>query len=350
MLAHKTVFQSMKQTLKQSLMLGLLGAAALIPTSTLPTSAEAQFGNTNRLRQAQQAAMMREAAETGAYVEVANGPQEALRQTRLLHAAFARLKPERKGVVDAYVVSVGLDSDGVFGREASETAKVLSRRYDAEGRSITLANGTGASDRTIPDAHPEHLSAALAQISEVMNKEEDVLVLFLTTHGHWVTGLSYKDGARANGNIAPKRLADLLNQAGIKNRLVIISACYSGVFIPALQNEYTVTMTAASSEKPSFGCRAENDWTFFGDAFINNALRQPTPLPDAFASARALISRWETQERLDPSNPQVDYGMNTRGWLDKLELKVPKTASARVGTPALGAPAPAAVAPAAKSE
>jgi hypothetical protein len=315
----------------------LLALLTFAPPVAVPTDASAQayFGrNQQAARQAAEEQRAREAARRGIVIAETYGPKEALRQTRLMTAALAKLKPERRGVVDAYVVAAGLDSDGVFGRETAETARVLSRRFDADGRTFVMANGTGANDTTVPDAHPDHLGAALAQVGEMMNKEEDVLVLYVTTHGHWATGVSYRDGDRATGNIAPARLAAILNETGIKNRLIIVSACFSGVFIPALQNETTVTMTAASSEKPSFGCRAENDWTFFGDALINNAMRQPTPAADAFAAARTLISQWETAERLDPSNPQIDIGVNAGTWLDKLDARVPRTASAKVGRPA----------------
>lgn len=314
----------------------LLALIAVAPPIAVPSPANAQFYGRNQqaARQAAQEQRMAEAARLGVVIAKTYGPKESLRQTRLISAALAKLKPERRGVTDAYVVAAGLDSDGVFGREAAETARVLSRRFDAEGRTLVLANGSGSGDANTPDSHPENIGAALAQISELMNTQEDVLILYLTTHGHWVTGLSYRDGDRATGNIAPARLAAMLNEVGIKNRLVIISACYSGVFIPALQNETTVTMTAASSEKPSFGCRAENDWTFFGDALINTAMRQPVPSAEAFTAARGLITNWEVTDRLSPSNPQIDIGAEALVWLDKLDARVPRTASAKVGRPA----------------
>jgi hypothetical protein len=325
------------QRLKMAGVASLLALITFAPPVAVPTDAHAQafFGrNQQAARQAAEEQRAREGARRGVVIAQGHAPKEALRQSRLMTAALAKLKPERRGVADAYVVVAGLDSDGVFGREAAETAKVLSRRFDGDGRTIVLANGTGANDPSMPDAHPDHLGVALAQVGEMMNKDEDVLVLYVTTHGHWVTGISYRDGERATGNIAPARLAAMLADAGIKNRMIIVSACYSGVFIPALQNETTITMTAASSEKPSFGCRAENDWTFFGDALINNAMRQPTPTPDAFAAARVLVSQWEVAERLDPSNPQIDIGINARVWLDKLDARVPRTAAPRVGRPA----------------
>jgi hypothetical protein len=84
-------------------------------------------------------------------------------------------------------------------------------------------------------------------------------------------------------------------------------------------------LTAASAQKPSFGCRAENDWTFFGDALVNQALRQPIPLPDAFAQARSSITKWEVASRLDPSNPQIDLGPQAIAWMDKSTRKFPKS-------------------------
>ena len=334
----------MMTKLRFGLCLGFGLIAGLAPPLALSEQAMAQnYGYQPANPRAVQERREREAAQKGSVIVTEPyGPSETLRQTRAMTSALGRLKPERKGVVDVYVVAIGLDSDGVFGRETAETARVLASRYDAEGRAIFMANGKGASgsatDPVVPDGSPDHLAQALGHVAEVMNKQEDVLALFITTHGHWNTGLNYRDGDRAGGNIAPTRLAGLLNEAGIKNRLVILSACYSGIFVPALQNDSTIILTAASAQKPSFGCRAENDWTFFGDALINQALRQPIPLPDAFAQARSLITKWEVASRLDPSNPQIDLGTQAIAWMDKIDAKVPKVAGQPKGMPAFGAP------------
>ena len=75
-------------------------------------------------------------------------------------------------------------------------------------------------------------------------------------------------------------------------------------------------VTAASAETPSFGCQAENDWTFFGDALVNNALRKPQPLAAAADEARAAIAGWEADNALDPSLPTLivgDFNENERG-------------------------------------
>src|SRR4029077_11554875 len=104
------------------------------------------------------------------------------------------------------------------------------------------------------------------------------------------------------------------------------SACYSGVFVPVLQSETSAILTAASADRTSFGCRAENDWTFFGDAMINHALRKAQPLAAAFAEASTLVGGWETRSNVLASQPQVFIGTGAARWLTPLERRIPPAA------------------------
>jgi hypothetical protein len=251
-----------------------------------------------------------------------------------LDAALAALRPQRRGTVDAYVVAVALDSDPVFAREAREAGKVLARRYDAEGRAITLAGPDGRS-AGLPKGSLTSLTLALARIAELMDPAEDVLVLYSTSHGAQV-GLAYHEGDSGYGILAPSRLGSLLGELGIRRRIVLLSACYSGVFVPFLRSPDTAIVTAASAERTSFGCQADNDWTFFGDALVNNALRKPQPLAAAAGEASQAIAGWEASFGLQPSQPQVAIGEAVSQWLPALEARGPRSASAPVGAPAIG--------------
>lgn len=256
----------------------------------------------------------------------------ALAEHRRLNRALAALAPQRKGVVDAYVLSVALDSDPVFGREAREAGKVLARRYDAVGRTIVLGGSDGKGPSPLPMGSPANIEAALARVAELMDAQEDVLVLYTTSHGA-PFGLVYHDGNEGFGAISPRRLAGLLRGHGIERRLLLISACYSGVFLPALAGVETVIVTAAASDRSSFGCVAENDWTFFGDALVNRALRKPQPLGSAVSEAIAQISGWETKAGLKPSLPQQSIGAEAQKWLAPLEARMPRVATQPVGRP-----------------
>jgi Peptidase C13 family len=275
-------------------------------------------------------------ADRGFMTDQARSPGWHFTQHKKLAAAIAGLKPQRPGVVDAYVIAVGLDGDAVFGREAAEASKVLARRFDGEGRTILLAAGGGAADPNVPHGSPQSLATALGAVASVMDVKEDVLILYSTSHGDAKLGLAYQDGSNGYGMISPKRLAEQLNGLGITRRLVMISACYAGVFIPKLDNEQSVIITAASSSTTSFGCAATNDWTFFGDALINHALREPKPLAEAVGSAFGLVTQWEMFKGLPASSPQFKIGAKVSDWLTPLEARMPATTSAQKGRPAIG--------------
>ena len=104
----------------------------------------------------------------------------------------------------------------------------------------------------------------------------------------------------------------MLARTGVRHKVVVISACYSGIFIPHLANPNILVVTAADADHPSFGCRDKAKWTYFGDAFFNIALRHAKSLKDAFVGARALVHRRELREHIEPSNPLMAGGENVQ--------------------------------------
>ena len=117
--------------------------AAMVGAAVLAGPSNSQNGFDNRL-----------AADNGWSMEQSRSAAWHFAQHRRLSGAIAALQPQRPGIVDAYVVSIGLDSDPVFGREAGEAQKVLARRYGAVGRSIFLAAGAGPEAIGAPQGSP----------------------------------------------------------------------------------------------------------------------------------------------------------------------------------------------------
>ena len=302
--------------------------AAVALAALLSASAPAQR------REAEAPDPMAAFAERGTQLENARDPVWALAEHRRLERALTGLQPQRPGTVDAYVVVAGLDGDPVFGREAREAAAVLARRYDAVGRTILLAGSDGSGESTAPRGSPDNLYAALARVAELMDRQEDVLVLYTTSHGA-PYGIVYKDGDAGVAAISPQRLYAVLSRLGIENRLLLVSACFAGVFVPMLQSPTTAIVTAASADRTSFGCQADSDWTFFGDALVNHALRKPQPLAAAARDAFGLITAWEAKGKLEPSQPQLSIGADVPRWLAPLEARTPAAVTASVGRPAV---------------
>lgn len=257
-------------------------------------------------------------------LEVAMDPAEAADQVDKMAAALSSLQPQRKGVVDTYVLSVSFWNDPVFENEAKEAAGILARRFDADGRTIILSAGRGGGARTYPAATPDNFQAALGKIGKTIDPNEDLVVVFMTSHGSPDGAVALMEKNRLQGAIRPATLAASLASAGIRNKVLIISACFSGNYILPFDNPNTVVLTAAAADKTSFGCAPQRDWTYFGDALFNHALRGGGSLLEGYDEALNIIDKWEqdlidkwkalpiAQQRQEPeplhSNPQKNVG------------------------------------------
>jgi Peptidase C13 family len=203
------------------------------------------------------------------------------------------------------VVSFGLFGDqGVFRSEATGAAEVVASRFGSGPINVQYNSKKGGS------ATIEGLAMYLQAAAKGMDAENDILFLSLTSHGSRA-GLVVKAG-RLTQTLTPSDLVDMLARIGVRYKVVIISACYSGIFIPRLANPDTLVITAADADHPSFGCRDKAKWTYFGNAFFNVALRQAKSLKEAFVVTRALVKERELRERFEPSNPLMKGGENVK--------------------------------------
>lgn len=252
-------------------------------------------------------------------ISVATPPGEAAHLAKLMGTALSSLAPQRPGQVDVYLIVASLWGEPVFEREASQAEAIMRAHLGAEGRSILLSAG-GQAPRRFPAATPDNIAAAIGQVGALIDSSEDLVVVFLTSHGSPDGSIALRENNRLGAAMRPAHLRDLLQQANIRNRVVIVSACYSGAFIAPLADDSTIVMTAAAHDRTSFGCRPENEWTFFGDAYFNHAVRGGAPMLAAFDEAKTLIERWEREQNLTPpSNPQRYVGPRAAELLRRAE-------------------------------
>lgn len=212
------------------------------------------------------------------------------------------LQPQRPGQVDVYVLSFGLwGTQSVFESEAKGAARILETQLGSKGRTVVRFNTKRRFNAT-----PPVLLAAAQATGQVLDPTEDIVALVLTSHGA-PEGVGIVAG-RDTQLLTPNDVKVLLNETKARHRILIVSACYSGVFAKALADPRTLVITAAAADKPSFGCRDGATWTYFGDAFFNKALRREPRLDVAFETARGLVTQRERREGFDPSNPQMAGG------------------------------------------
>jgi len=252
-------------------------------------------------------------------LEIASPPGEAARLAKLMGDSLNGLQPQRPGQTDTYLIVASLWGDPVFEREASQAEEILRGHLGAEGRSIMLSAG-GQGERRFPAATPDNISAAIGQVGSLINPDEDLVVIFITSHGSPDGSAALRESNRLAAALRPTHLRDMLAQANIRNRVVIVSACFSGAFIAPLMDERTIVLTAAAPDRSSFGCQPQREWTYFGDAYFNHAVRGGAGLVPAFDQAKTLIERWEREQNLTPpSNPQRSVGPRAAEMLQRVE-------------------------------
>ncbi|MEZ5995624.1 MAG: C13 family peptidase [Hyphomonadaceae bacterium] len=251
--------------------------------------------------------------------EIAPPAPEAAALARLMGESISALQPQRPGVQDVYIIAASLWGDPVFEREAVQAEDILRQHLRADGRSIILSAG-GQGPRTYPAATPDNLAAAIGQVGSLIDPNEDLVVIFLTTHGQSDGTAAIRENNRLISGLRPFHLSAMLQQANIRNRVVIVSACFAGAFIAPLASSSTIVLTAAAPDRSSFGCQPQREWTFFGDAYFNRGVREGQSLLDAFDSAKRLIERWEREQHLTPpSNPQSFVGPEAAEMLRRAE-------------------------------
>jgi hypothetical protein len=229
-------------------------------------------------------------------------------QPALLTRELQSLRPQRPGVEDLYFVGVaGFGAEDVFMRELRVISQLFRDRFDADGRSVMLVNNP-ATVRELPIATATALDHALQQVGRTIDPEEDVLFLYVTSHGSQDHHLTMQFWPLELADLSPIMVKRMLDRAGIKWRVIAISACYSGGFIEPLKDEHTLIVTAADAENTSFGCSNESDFTYFGRAYFDHALRTTWSFTDAFDQARREIGEREKAEALTSSNPQIYVG------------------------------------------
>ena len=243
-------------------------------------------------------------------------------QQGALARELSRVEAQRRGVPDLYVVSAGLYAgEDVFMKDVKMMTGLFRDRFDAAGRIVTLINNPKTVEE-YPIASLTSISESLTRVGKLMNRDEDVLVLYISSHGSDKHELVVDFRPLRLTSIDPPRLKTALEQSGIRWKVIVISACYSGGFVEPLKNPYTLIITASSADRQSFGCGSESDSTYLARALFAQALTKTFSFETAFEEARKSIEQWEREKGYTPSQPQIYVGAEIRGKLAQVERRL----------------------------
>ena len=238
-------------------------------------------------------------------------------QPVLMADATKNIRPGTEGKTEVFALVVAYyPHQSVFLREADAVTRIVTEGFGAEGRVVTLANSERDPMR-YPMANQRNLRTALDALAARMNNGEDILFVYLVSHGseevlsagYWDAGTPPLSGAE---------LSLLLDQSGLENIVAVIGACKSGSFLPKIQRSDRLIITASAADRNSFGCGEDNEWTYFGEAFFDVALRETTDFNSAFDRAVEIVTSRERAGGHKPSQPQRVIGAKIGRALDAL--------------------------------
>ena len=237
-------------------------------------------------------------------------------QRSLLDGALARIAPrDTAKKINLYLLGVAGDgAQEVFHRETAFVQRQFDRDYGTVGRSLMLVNSRNTVAQQ-PMATRTSIAASLDALGAKMDKQNDILFLFLTSHGSPEHELALAQNGMDLHSLPARELATMLKHSGIRWKVIVISACYAGGFIAPLKDDHTLIITAARSDRTSFGCDDQNDFTYFSEAYFKEALPKSAGFAEAFEQAKVLVQAREAadfreggMEAEEHSEPQLFQG------------------------------------------
>jgi hypothetical protein len=208
----------------------------------------------------------------------------------------------------------------ISGDNEAAHAEVHTEAFDNARRDIGRALASrGFSPENIaefstePDRHPDtrpgpaDLSAIAAGLKRLTAHAGGGCLIYLTSHGS-------PDGAVLGDRlVSPRTIAGLVDEScDTGPTVVVISACFSGVFVPVLAGPNRLVITAARRDRSSFGCGEADNYPFF-DGCILAALPHAVDFLAVAREARACVARREKREGMKPpSEPQIFVGSRFR--------------------------------------
>ena len=140
-------------------------------------------------------------------------------------------------------------------------------------------------------------------------------LIYFTSHGA-------PQGVVVGEGVMPPGMLDQLIGAtcGDRPTVVVISACFSGVFVPVLEGPNRMILTAARRDRSSFGCGEDDKYPYFDTCLLRElpAARDFMALGPA---VQACVARREVETGMrPPSEPQLSIGVRLRPILPLLNF------------------------------
>ena len=209
------------------------------------------------------------------------------------------------GWAAVFVAGDNRDHDGGPSEGFDNARRDLAQAFVAAGFSPENIRQFSVRPERYPDTRPmkSELIEIATELGRLTTKAPEGCLIYFTSHGS-------PQGALVGDEILSPNLAKFLVTSACADRptVVVISACYSGVFVPYLAKPNRMVLTAARPDRSSFGCGESDTYPYF-DACVLESLPRVKEFPALGRAAQSCVSKRELAEKLTPaSEPQMSMG------------------------------------------
>ena len=182
------------------------------------------------------------------------------------------------------------------------------RSINSQTSVLVLSNQREHGDLVYPLGTKENVKKVISNIARSADKNTLVVLLF-TSHGspnRIDIKLPMENTPLAN--LSDEELRNYLEDLGSIPTIIVLSACYSGSFLPALANQNRILITAASEDRASFGCSSQSKATYFIEEFFQHNFDASMSLAELFSQASRQVAEREKEKKFPASQPQIFVG------------------------------------------
>jgi hypothetical protein len=186
--------------------------------------------------------------------------------------------------------------------------------FDMPMQSLIVSNPPADLAARFPAATQQNLSEVFSRVGAWSDKYPITVVVLMSSHGN-VGQLAIEIAGQAYPPIRSATLNAWLRRINPATpTVVLLSACYSGSFVPALADGYRVLLTASAADRSSFGCSPNSTNTWFIESLLEQGLRPELSWGESFKRTARHVDAKEREMQLVPSLPQASIPIF---WVDR---------------------------------
>lgn len=179
--------------------------------------------------------------------------------------------------------------------------------------SIMLSNPPKDQKMLFAAATQQNLSEVFSRVGAWSDKYPLTVVVLISSHGN-KDMLAINIADKDYPPIRSSSLSAWLRRIHPASpSAVLLSACYSGSFVPALGDGTRVLLTASAADRSSFGCSPKSTNSWFIESLLEQGMHPALSWSDSFARTAKRVDAKEKELKLLPSLPQASI---PKAWAD----------------------------------